>query len=512
MPWKALRAPAPRACERFQAPLCPIAICKVILGLMPVFDRATSWPAPAQRDRSHPAWARHARLAAAPRQDRRAGRAGHCRPRAASPTADPWAARAPQARGSARSERTPPPCRAPAAPQGCRLAPRLVTQGRSPRAAAACPRLCHIAAPRRHPCRQPCGSPPCSAGTRCARTRCHSPRCAHRCAIVCGNGHARLAARGLAHGSTRPRAAPLVAPHAPPPSPRRARRPAAHAAAHPAAAPAPARAAARGAPARARPGGARRRVQRGHDAARAIARIAAPLREPPASPHHCAASSRRPPPAACRCHPRCAHGCAATRDDRCAASAGRRACAPQAMRATCGGRSRVRGRGGLRLAAAVRDSFCEPRARAQAGRARAGAGSNEASRWGGRRPSAPDGGQGAASARRDRPRSSPSARSTASVTNPCVARRMRTRSAVDHCARLRAWRAVCLGPWAQIAPLAEYAAKRDLWRKSARAGELTPALERVYRFQHGYEGSDVLARRPRLDGVYAGSPAVNDAD
>ena len=36
-----------------------------------------SWPAPAQRDRSHPAWARHARLAAAPRQDRRAGRAGH---------------------------------------------------------------------------------------------------------------------------------------------------------------------------------------------------------------------------------------------------------------------------------------------------------------------------------------------------------------------------------------------------------------------------------------------------
>eukprot|EP00966_Prymnesium_polylepis_P281698 6509383-Prymnesium_polylepis.1 len=28
------------------------------------------------------------------------------------------------------------------------------------------------------------------------------------------------------------------------------------------------------------------------------------------------------------------------------------------------------------------------------------------------------------------------------------------------------------------------------------------------RFQHGYEGSDVLARRPRLDGMYAGSPAV----
>jgi|EP00961_Rhodomonas_salina_P266812 hypothetical protein len=60
--------------------------------------------------------------------------------------------------------------------------------------------------------------------------------------------------------------------------------------------------------------------------------------------------------------------------------------------------------------------------------------------------------------------------------------------------------------------MAEYAAKRDLWRKSARAGERTPALERVDRFQHGYEGPDVLARRPRLDGVYAGSPAVNDAD
>eukprot|EP00966_Prymnesium_polylepis_P048616 1125699-Prymnesium_polylepis.1 len=35
-----------------------------------------------------------------------------------------------------------------------------------------------------------------------------------------------------------------------------------------------------------------------------------------------------------------------------------------------------------------------------------------------------------------------------------------------------------------------------------------PALERVDRFQHGHEGPDVLARRPRLDGVYAGSPAV----
>ena len=115
-----------------------------------------SWPAPAQRDRSHPAWARHARLAAAPRQDRRAGRAGHCRPRAASPTADPWAARAPQARGSARPERAPEPCRAPAAPQARRLAPRRSTQG-CDRGARRSPARC--IAPRRAAAPAPPASP-----------------------------------------------------------------------------------------------------------------------------------------------------------------------------------------------------------------------------------------------------------------------------------------------------------------------------------------------------------------
>eukprot|EP00966_Prymnesium_polylepis_P033153 771094-Prymnesium_polylepis.1 len=45
------------------------------------------------------------------------------------------------ARICAPRARSRAPCRAPAAPQARRLAPRLVTQGRSPRAAAACPCL-----------------------------------------------------------------------------------------------------------------------------------------------------------------------------------------------------------------------------------------------------------------------------------------------------------------------------------------------------------------------------------
>eukprot|EP00966_Prymnesium_polylepis_P248059 5735991-Prymnesium_polylepis.1 len=62
-----------------------------------------------------------------------------------------------------------------------------------------------------------------------------------------------------------------------------------------------------------------------------------------------------------------------------------------------------------------------------------------------------------------------------------------------------------------IAPDGRIRCQSDLRRKSARAGERTPALERVNRVQHEYEGPGVLARRPRLDGTYADSPVVNDA-
>ena len=113
------------------------------------------------------------RLAAAPRRDRRAGHAGHCRPRAASPTADPWAARAPQARGSARPERAPEPCRAPAAPQARRLAPRRSTQG-CDRGARRSPARC--IAPRRAAAPAPPASP-----ARCATGGLVSARRASGC-------------------------------------------------------------------------------------------------------------------------------------------------------------------------------------------------------------------------------------------------------------------------------------------------------------------------------------------
>eukprot|EP00966_Prymnesium_polylepis_P045487 1053398-Prymnesium_polylepis.1 len=64
------------------------------------------------------------------------------------------------------------------------------------------------------------------------------------------------------------------------------------------------------------------------------------------------------------------------------------------------------------------------------------------------------------------------------------------------------------GVLSQIAPMAEYTLQKRPVVQSARAGERKHALERVDRVQDGYEGPGALAHRPRLDGMYAGSPAV----